>query len=122
MSIKSVQKISTFFVSFMVLSIALCGCGTTKDQPQSPAPTTSVSEPATSPKIPVDSAVARGLSLYDTQCKVCHGTNGSGGSGPRLIGKTPSASYIKSNMPRNKPGSLSSEQVSDLVAFITSLK
>lgn len=66
--------------------------------------------------------MTRGQSIYNNQCKVCHGTNGSGGSGPSLIGKTPSASYIQANMPRNKPSSLSSEQVADLVVYITSLK
>lgn len=94
----------------------------TNQQPVLPPPTTSGSEPAASPQTPVAPAVARGLSIYNTQCKVCHGTNGSGGNGPRLIGKTPSTSYIQANMPRNKPGSLSSEQVDDLAAYITTLK
>jgi len=100
----------------MVLSLALFGCGTT------PTPKASVSAPAASPQTPGDPAVARGLSIYNTQCSVCHGTNGSGGSGPILIGKTPLASYIQVNMPRNKPGSLNREQVSDVIAYITSLK
>ena len=42
--------------------------------------------------------------------------------GPALIGKTLSASFIQSNIPLNKPKSLSSNEVSDLVAYITSLK
>lgn len=113
MNLKLAPKILTLFVLFSVLSLALFGCGTS---------TTSVSEPEASPQTSVDPAVARGLSIYNGQCKVCHATNGSGGNGPRLIGKTPSASYIQSNMPRNKPGSLSSEQVSDLIVYITSLK
>jgi len=121
MNVKSTKKTVTFFVSFIVLSLALFGCGTPTAQTNSPTPAAPVSEPSNSPQAPVD-AVARGLSIFNNQCKVCHGTNGSGGNAPRLIGKTPSASYIQSNMPRNKPGSLSSEQVSDLVAYITSLK
>lgn len=122
MKIKLVHKTSSVIILFMVLSLALIGCGTTQPK-ASNQPETSASEPPTPPQTPVDSAVARGLSIYSAQCKVCHGSNGSGsGNGPRLIGKTPSASYIQSNMPRTKPGSLSSEQVSDLVAYITSLK
>ncbi|MHB8077519.1 c-type cytochrome [Desulfosporosinus fructosivorans] len=142
MKIKSTRKTSTLFVLSIVLSLALFGCGKTQPK-ENDQPSTSVSDPATNPQLPedpsvslgvdpgvdpaidpaIDPAVARGLSIYNTQCKVCHGVNGSGsGNGPRLIGKTPSASYIQSNMPRNKPGSLSSEQVSDLVTYITSLK
>ena len=122
MKVKSVQKTLTLLVSFMVLSLVLIGCGTKIDQTNSSPPTTSVPESAASSQTAADPAVARGMSIFNTQCKVCHGTNGSGGNGPRLIGKTPSASYIQSNMPRNKPGTLSSEQVSDLIAYITSLK
>ncbi|MDR3585679.1 MAG: cytochrome c [Desulfosporosinus sp.] len=113
MMVKSGPKTVILLMSFIILSVALFGCET---------PTTSVSEPVASSQTPIDSTVARGLSIYNTQCKVCHGTNGSGGNGPRLIGKTPSASFIQANMPRNKPNSLSSDQVSDLVAYITSLK
>ena len=120
MKVKSAQKTLTLLVSSIAVSLALFGCGATASSPTPPA--TSVSEPVASPQTPGDPAVARGLSLYNNQCKVCHGTNGSGGSGPRLIGKIPSASYIQANMPRTKPSSLSSEQVSDLVAYITSLK
>lgn len=123
MKIKSVQKTLTIFVLFMGLSLILFGCGTAQPKANT-QPTAPASEPATTPQTPVDpAAVARGLNIYTAQCKVCHGENGSGsGNGVPLTGKTPSASYIQSNMPRNKPGSLSSEQVSDLVAYITSLK
>lgn len=117
-------------MSFIALSLVLFGCGTNttqsnvKSQPtaSSPSPTTFVPESAASPQTSVELAVDRGLNIYDTQCKVCHEINGSGGKGPRLIGKILSASFIQSNMPRNKPNSLSSDQVSDLVVYITSLK
>ena len=112
MSIKIATKSFTLLVSFIILTLVLTGCGTT-------AP---VSEPPASTQTALDPAAARGQSLYNNQCKVCHGTNGSGGSGPGLVGKTPSASYIQANMPRNKPNSLNSEQVADLVAYITTLK
>lgn len=121
MNVKLTQTL-TLLVSFIVLSLTLFGCGTTLDQTNSSSPKVPISEPATSPQTPEDPVVARGLSLYNTQCKVCHGTNGSGGRGPSLIGKTPSASYIQANMPQTKPGSLSGDQVSDLVTYITSLK
>jgi len=130
MNVKSNNITLTLLVSLIGLSLGLFGCGTNTapaqtNQPSatsSPPPTTSASEPAVSPQTPLDTATAQGLTIYNNQCKVCHGTSGSGGSGPRLIGKSPSASFIQANMPRNKPGSLSSEQVNDLVAYINSLK
>ena len=118
MNIKSVPKTSTLLISSIVLSVTLIGCGTTN----SSTPTTSVSTPTANSQTPVDPAAARGLSIYETQCISCHGKNGSGGNAPRLIGKTPLASFIQTNMPRNKPGSLSLDQANDLVAYITSLK
>jgi len=125
MNIKSTQKALTLLVSSIVLPLVLTGCGASTAQtsansysPQKP----SVSEPATSPQKPVDSAVARGLTIFNSKCIGCHGTNGSGGNAPSLIGKTPTASFIQTNMPRNNPGTLSSEQASDLVAYIISLK
>ena len=125
MNLKTVQKTSFLFTSFIGLSLVLLGCGTNTVQSNVkslPTASSSLSEPATSPQTTADTAVARGLSIYIAQCKGCHGTNGSGGKGPALISKTLSASFIQSNMPLNKPKSLSSDEVSDLVAYITSLK
>ncbi len=130
MNIKSAQKTLTLLVSSIVLPIALIGCGAStaqtnaNNQPSNSysPPKTSVSEPAASPQTPVEAAVARGLTVFNSKCIGCHGANGSGGKAPSLIGKTPTASFIQTKMPRNNPGTLSSEQASDLVAYITSLK
>ncbi|HEY8910198.1 MAG TPA: cytochrome c [Desulfosporosinus sp.] len=130
MNLRSTQKSFILFVSCIVLPLALSGCGsgTAQTNPSSQpsngytSSTSSVSKPADSAQATGDPAVARGLSVFNTQCIGCHGTNGSGGKAPTLIGKTPAASFIQSNMPKNKPGSLSSAQASDLVAYITSLK
>ena len=84
-----------------------------------PAPKTT---PAPTLKPTVNPAISRGQSLYSAQCMSCHGANGAGGSAPRLAGKTLSVSFIKSAMPLTKPGSLTSDQANDLVAYITSLK
>ena len=130
MNTKSTQKILTLLVSSIVLPLALIGCGASTGQTNatnqpsnsySPQKS-SVSDPAASSQTPVDPAVARGLTLFNSKCIGCHGANGSGGKGPSLVGKTPTASFIQTNMPRNNPGTLSSEQANDLVAYIISLK
>lgn len=74
-------------------------------------------------------AIAAGRKLFATRCASCHGENGAGGFGPRLIGSSlPDASVEKTvangvsgKMPAFK-GKLSTENMSALLAYARSLK
>ncbi len=74
-----------------------------------------------------------GAKIYAQQCQVCHGANGRGvagmfpplwgsgafndGAGMSKIAKM--AAFVKANMPKTKPGSLSIQQSYDVAAFVT---
>ena len=71
----------------------------------------------------------RGQAIFDVQCKACHGPTLGGGLGPPLAGAgflsvwgTSSVAdlvdKIHHTMPANKPGTLSREQATDLVAHV----
>jgi mono/diheme cytochrome c family protein len=74
----------------------------------------------------------RGQNLYQEECAKCHGENlGGGESSPPLAGelflrhwngKTAGALYenTRKTMPEEDPGSLSTRQYADLVAYILS--
>jgi len=75
---------------------------------------------------------ARGHELYTTHCQACHGESleGSGPASP-LSGPVFSANWdgvrlgdmldrTKTTMPMSKPGSLSRQQVADVLAFVLS--
>lgn len=80
----------------------------------------------------------RGAQVYQAQCAICHGDGGEGLRAgqdyamPPLWGKdsynwgagmhriNTAASFIQSNMPLGKPGSLSDQQAWDVAAFINS--
>jgi thiosulfate dehydrogenase len=71
-----------------------------------------------------------GRSLYQVECARCHNPDGSGGVGPALWGDgsynigagmarlRTAASFIRHNMPFDKPGTLSDEQAASLAAYI----
>jgi len=73
---------------------------------------------------------AAGRSLYQTECVRCHAADGSGAVGPALWGDgsynigagmarlRTAASFIRHNMPFDKPGTLSDEQAASLAAYI----
>lgn len=75
----------------------------------------------------------RGEAVYSAQCAQCHGADLSGGdSVPALTGtdflstwntKTVGDLFdrIRSSMPADKPGTLTREQVADIVAYILSV-
>ena len=76
---------------------------------------------------------ARGASIYRTTCARCHGPDGSGVQkvpalwGPRsfsigasMARQERAASFIRQNMPFDKPGTLSDSQAYDVAAYITS--
>ncbi len=89
--------------------------------------------------LPVGSgSVNQGREVYQNQCAACHGDNGQGGIGDRLVGGqgTLTASkpirtvgsywpyaptlfdYIRRAMPQNAPGSLSNDDVYAVSAYI----
>ncbi len=72
--------------------------------------------------------VERGRNLFQMICAKCHGQQGEGGEGPRLIG-TPNGlrgyetaqklfDFVRSDMPFDNPGSLKPEEYWDVLAFI----
>ncbi|MEJ2008436.1 MAG: c-type cytochrome [Acidobacteriota bacterium] len=83
------------------------------------------------PPAHVDSAA--GATIYAHQCEVCHGAKGQGipGSFPPLWGPgsfndgagmskvAKMAAFVKANMPKTSPGSLSVQQAYDVAAFAT---
>jgi mono/diheme cytochrome c family protein len=90
---------------------------------------------------PGSGSVSRGREVFDQQCAACHGANGEGGVGDRLVGgqgtlATPNPvrtvgsywpyaptlfDYIRRAMPHNAPQSLSNEDVYAVAAYILSL-
>jgi S-disulfanyl-L-cysteine oxidoreductase SoxD len=87
---------------------------------------------------PGNGGVAHGREVFEQQCAACHGDKGQGGVGDRLAGgqgtlatphpvKTVGSywpyaptlfDYIRRAMPQNAPGSLSSEDVYAVSAYI----
>lgn len=76
----------------------------------------------------------RGAPLYANNCARCHGPNGGGmGPIPALWGRQSfsigasmarlerAASFIRFNMPYDRPGTLSDQQAYDIAAYITSM-
>lgn len=70
----------------------------------------------------------RGRTLYVNACAKCHGQQGQGDQGPRLIGtvtglpeyKTAQGlfDFVSSQMPNDTPGSLKVEEYWDILAYI----
>lgn len=84
------------------------------------------------PKLTGDSATGR--RLFTDNCARCHGNNGAGiGPVPALWGPKSfsvgasmarverAASFIRHNMPFDKPGSLTDQQAFDIAAYVTSM-
>ncbi len=70
----------------------------------------------------------RGRTAFLNSCAKCHGQQGQGGDGPRIIGspnglpefKTAQGlfDYVSTQMPQNNPGTLTAEEYWDIVAFV----
>jgi mono/diheme cytochrome c family protein len=76
-----------------------------------------------------DAQAARGKTLYQSKCATCHGDALGGQIGPPLTGSDfvsvwskeslfELGSKIRNTMPQGEPGSLSSDQTADLLAYI----
>jgi thiosulfate dehydrogenase len=86
------------------------------------------------PKLtPLPGDTARGHALFGEQCARCHGADGGGTAvAPPLWGRRSfnigagmsrlrtAASFIRYNMPFDRPGSLTDQQAFDVAAFVTS--
>jgi S-disulfanyl-L-cysteine oxidoreductase SoxD len=90
---------------------------------------------------PGSGSVSRGHAVFDEQCAACHGAQGQGGVGDRLVGgqgtiatakpiKTVGSywpyaptlfDYIRRAMPQNAPQSLSNDEVYAVSAYILNL-
>lgn len=87
---------------------------------------------------PGNGSANQGAPIYMRKCAICHGLNGEGGSGPRLVGgvgtltdahpiktigsfwpNTPAIwDFINRAMPLNQPGSLKTDEVYAVLAFL----
>jgi thiosulfate dehydrogenase len=87
---------------------------------------------AAMPKLTGDST--RGAALYVEGCARCHGANGEGialvpalwgpasfSIGASMAREERAASFIRHNMPFDKPGTLTDQQAFDVAAYVTSL-
>jgi thiosulfate dehydrogenase len=92
------------------------------------------------PAMPKDVGdAARGTEVYNRGCARCHGADGAGMANVPAIGKVPAlwgplsfsigasmarqeraASFIRHNMPFDKPGALTDREAYDVAAYITS--
>jgi cytochrome c len=90
---------------------------------------------------PGSGTVSHGHEVFDEQCAACHGSNGEGGVGDRLVGgqgtlgtpkpvrtvgsywpyATTLFDYIRRAMPQNAPQSLSNDEVYAVSAYILNL-
>lgn len=94
------------------------------------APVTSTALAASEPEFSIAQTeqIDRGKGIFQTSCSKCHGTQGQGGDGPRLIGSPNGLSgyntaqglfdFASSEMPADSPGSLKAEEYWDVLAFI----
>ena len=77
---------------------------------------------------------ARGIAVYDQSCALCHGPGGAGvGTAPALWGSRSfsigasmarperAASFIRHNMPLDRPGTLTDQQAFDVAAYLTGM-
>ena len=129
---------------WLILGVALLGCaddGT--DEPDAPdaqdaQQSTEVADAAV-PMSDFEKQAALGATVYTQKCASCHGRQGEGGEGPRLVGLAEGAlpleprassqrttkfvtvadvaTFAVANMPPNKPGSLSADEYWAILAF-----
>lgn len=74
---------------------------------------------------------SRGKALFSQNCSSCHGAQGQGGMGPRLIGEAARKNSLQAiawiqnpspPMPKLYPSTLSAQDVRDVAAYVESLK
>ena len=72
----------------------------------------------------LDGDATAGQALYEANCASCHGTDGTGGSGPNLVHEQPDASeviqlvyYGEDEMPAFSD-SLEDQEIADITAYV----
>ncbi|HYZ14864.1 MAG TPA: c-type cytochrome [Candidatus Acidoferrum sp.] len=82
------------------------------------------------PVTTVSSGLSHGATIFAQRCASCHGTGGSGGFGPALVGERSrkdlrsAVAFIKNPvapMPKLYPATLSDRDVADVAAYVESL-
>lgn len=82
------------------------------------------------PATTVSDGLAHGRAIFAQNCASCHGSGGSGGFGPALLGErakknlTAAIGFIKNPvapMPKLYPAPLSDRDVADVAAYVESL-
>ena len=99
-----------------------------KQQQQKPPPATPTGPPPVSTNATFGMMAQAGGAVFSDYCARCHGDNGQGLTAPALIGPNQHLAnyqtgqglldFISTNMPFDKPGSLTHQQYLELLAFL----
>ncbi len=83
---------------------------------------------AAPPIVTIGQLAEKGATVYSNRCAKCHGADGQGLLAPPLIGETAGLkkyetaqnllTYLSSSMPFDAPGSLSTEEYSDVLSYL----
>jgi mono/diheme cytochrome c family protein len=76
-----------------------------------------------------DAQATKGASIYDDKCAKCHGSDGTGGDAPDLVGGGFAADWdglsvqqlfdrTRTSMPQDNPGSLSRDETASILSYI----
>lgn len=128
------RKHLVIFVATVIAALILIAFAQSGEETNNTSPTTTPT-PANaadqSDAIYTSEQATAGEEVVAQVCSLCHGATLQGGVGPALVGATFSKdweqgdktvddlySFISTNMPQNAPGSLTSQQYIDVVAYI----
>ncbi len=135
----STARLSTIFCAASLAMAIACG-GSAKPEPAAPTTTekpepTAVTPDPGSDTMPAATAadpelVAKGAAVYEEYCGICHGDAGAGtkkspmikgaGSNEKFSSTEELFEYVKKEMPKDDPGSLSADEYKAVVAWMQS--
>ncbi len=127
-------------LALCILAPIACGGGVTPPPATAAAPASGGDSAGLSPTATFTEQAAAGAKLYGAKCAECHGANGEGSDGPRVVGLAQGAlpldppptakhrsarfhtaadvaAFVVKNMPGDAPGSLSEAQYLAILAF-----
>jgi len=82
------RRVLTAMVCAALLALVVAACGSSGGSAETPASTPATTPAATDTGAPGGGgATNEGAAVFTSNCAGCHGTDGSGGSGPDLRGK-----------------------------------